>query len=65
MNVLDHQDVESSYHLDPFDDVEASFYKYVDVVEVNYQDDVDYNVEALNLVDLTYDGEDSYSKTKI
>jgi hypothetical protein len=36
MNVMDHLDVESSFHLDPLNDVEASFYTHVDVVEVNY-----------------------------
>jgi hypothetical protein len=41
MNVMDHLDVASSYHLDPLNDVEASFYTHVDEVEVNYQDDAD------------------------
>jgi hypothetical protein len=64
MNVMDHHDVTSSLHLDPLNDVEASFYTYVDVVEVDYQDDVDWNVEALNPADLTYDDVDSYSKRR-
>jgi hypothetical protein len=40
MNVMDHQDVKSSFRWDPLNDEEASFYTYVDVVVVNDQDDV-------------------------
>jgi hypothetical protein len=36
MNVMNHQDVTLSFRLDPLNDEEASFYTYVDVVEVNY-----------------------------
>jgi hypothetical protein len=61
MNVVDHQDVEASFQMDPSYDVEASFYTYVDVVVVNYRHDVDYNVVALILEDLTFDDVDSYS----
>jgi hypothetical protein len=63
-NVVDHQDVEASFLMDPSYEVEASFYTYVDVVVVNYHHDVDYNVVALILVDLTSDDVDSYSKNK-
>lgn len=41
INAMDHQDVTSSFRLDPWNDVEASFYTYVDVAEENDQDDVD------------------------
>jgi hypothetical protein len=59
-NVLDHQDVKASFQMDQVHDVVASFYTYVDVVVVNFRHDVDYNVVALNQVDLTFDGVDSY-----
>ena len=64
-NVVDHQDVEASFQMDPSYEVEASFYTYVDVVVVNYRHDVDYNVVALILVDLTFDDVDSYSKENL
>jgi hypothetical protein len=63
-NVVDHQDVETSFQMDQVYDVVASFYTYVDVVVVNYHHDVDYNVVALSQVDLTFDDVDSYSKKK-
>jgi len=64
-NVVDHQDVEASFQMDRMNDVVASFCTHVDVVVVNYRHDVDYNVVALILVDLTFDDVDSYSKNEV
>ena len=41
MNVWDRHDVALTFHLDPCQDVEASFCTCVDATVENYQDDVD------------------------
>ena len=40
-NAKDHVGAASSFHSDPSDDAEASFYTYDGAVEGDYQDDVD------------------------